>query len=119
MRQFGWQDIVFPIPDGWDLSRVEGNAKKGYLRLDDSSMPRIELRWDASGKKTNIKQVADNYVANLKKAKKTGSAANLSVRRNLRLEQENNGTAASSKYEFFTWEKDLKAHCFIRHCGEC
>ena len=37
---FGWQGVCLRVPDEWNLGKVDGDAKSGYARLDDSEIVR-------------------------------------------------------------------------------
>jgi hypothetical protein len=41
----GWQGITLRVPADWTLGAIGGDRKSGYLRVDDESMPRVQLKW--------------------------------------------------------------------------
>jgi hypothetical protein len=45
--RFAWQGIQIETPRDWELGAVTGDRRKGYFRLDDAEMPRLEARWQA------------------------------------------------------------------------
>ena len=57
---FGWQGITARLPEDWHLAALGGDRKAGYLRLDDSERPRLEIKWsDAS---VDIDKALDKYL---------------------------------------------------------
>ncbi len=55
---FGWQGVSFSKPESWELAEVEGDVNKGYARLDDGSLSRLQLRWHKTGREVNMDAVA-------------------------------------------------------------
>lgn len=76
---FAWQGLQIDVPRDWELGSVSGGAKKGYMRLDDSDMPRFEATWEDGPLTGPVSSVSDRY---LKKAKIEGQ-----VKRDVRLTQ--------------------------------
>ena len=41
----GWHGISVWVPNQWMLAAVGGDRRAGYLRVDDESMPRLQVKW--------------------------------------------------------------------------
>jgi len=65
-RLFAWQGVRCETPASWELAAESGDERKGYCRLDDGEMTRLEIRWQF-GKSKHISEVADRYLAALSK----------------------------------------------------
>jgi hypothetical protein len=115
---FGWQGITCEIPSEWELSGLSGDHKDGYLRLDDTVMPRMELKWSRSKKKKpDLQSILDNYFKSVRKTYEKNKRLNISRDVNLISEEEffENRTTVS----FFHWKGDIRAFGAIWHCSEC
>jgi len=67
---FGWQGITARLPEDWHLAALGGDRKAGYLRLDDSERPRLEIKWsDAS---VDIDKALDKYLQSLGRPARRG-----------------------------------------------
>jgi hypothetical protein len=45
-----WQGMSATTPANWNLTRFEGDHKKGNLGVDDEDGPRLEMRWESRAK---------------------------------------------------------------------
>jgi hypothetical protein len=98
-NKFGWHGISFTKPMEWELGEVEGNAKRGYLRLDNHVLTRMELRWQKHTSKVPLEKIQNKHLANLrKKARKNKVNFRVTNERDYR------NNAISGKY--FIWETD-------------
>ena len=79
---FAWQGIQIETPRAWELGSVTGDRRKGYFRLDDADMPRVEAKWESGSPGKSVRSVADRF---LKKAGLVGAAGERQVQRNVRL----------------------------------
>ena len=83
---FVWQGLRLEVPEDWNLGRVDGDFEKGYARLDDAEIVRLEIEWrrlKGRGEALRLTELVDRYLANLqKKADKAG--ASFSVQRQAR-----------------------------------
>lgn len=121
MRLSGWHDMVFPLPEKWNLSRIEGDREKGYLRIDDLSTVRLELKWERSKKELDLEKISETY---LKKLRKFSGKKNLKINKNPNLgpkEARADNRARLNKSLYLTWEieKESKASILARYCFEC
>jgi hypothetical protein len=108
---FAWQGIQIETPRDWELGAVTGDRRKGYFRLDDAEMPRLEARWQAGTTRDSVQAVADHY---LKKAGLAGAKAGQNVERNVRLAR-----PAGVEAEFFVTRGDPTAVHMAARCRDC
>ena len=115
---FGWSGITVEIPTEWELAGLSGDDKSGYLRLDDSDMPRLELKWSESKrKKPDLQRILDDYFKLVRKNYKRRET-HLHVKRDVNLIKEDaffedkNGIC-------FNWKGDYRANGVIFHCQVC
>jgi hypothetical protein len=108
---FAWQGIQIETPRAWELGCVAGDRRKGYFRLDDADMPRVEAKWQSGGPRESVLAVADRY---LKKAGLTGAAAEQKVERHVRL-----APPADMETEFFITRGDPNAMHMAARCRDC
>lgn len=114
---FGWEGISFITPNGWDLSLIEGEDRKGYLRIDDSHMARIEVKWERSRGHFSPTKIADRYIQNLKRTVKKTS--DFEVERNVKI-KDTQFILKRGKGEFFiVRQEDLNSYCLAWNCGVC
>ncbi|MEM2849557.1 MAG: hypothetical protein QXI36_04695 [Candidatus Bathyarchaeia archaeon] len=64
-KKFGWWGFEVAIPDNWDISIDRGGYDKGYVRIDDPKVPRLEISWEPY-KKDKIKSL-DEISEDIKK----------------------------------------------------
>ncbi len=118
---FGWQGVRLHVPAEWSLGKVDGNHKNGYVRLDDTSVVRLEVEWrespPARRRRLPIEDLVTKYLSNLeKKAEKTG--LEFSVQRQARFLKDKRWLEGE-EYETFTWEADYRAYNLARVCKQC
>ena len=108
---FVWQGLRLEVPEDWNLGRVDGDFEKGYARLDDAEIVRLEIEWrrlKGRGEALRLTELVDRYLANLqKKADKAG--ASFAVQRQARF-LKNKKFLSDREYEVFTWEADFRAY---------
>ena len=46
--RLGWQGISFDVPEDWCPASLQGDAANGYLRVEDETHIRLELRWETA-----------------------------------------------------------------------
>ncbi|MDP6700688.1 MAG: hypothetical protein QGH25_13640 [Candidatus Latescibacteria bacterium] len=109
--EFAWQGLTLKVPEDWNLGRVDGDFEKGYARLDDAEIVRLELEWRrlrGRGEALRLTELVDRYLQNLeKKADKAG--ASFSVERRAKF-LKNKKFLAGREYEVFIWEADFRAY---------
>jgi hypothetical protein len=108
---FAWQGIQIETPRAWELGSVTGDRRKGYFRLDDADMPRVEAKWESGSPGKSVRSVADRF---LKKAGLVGAAGERQVERNVRLDP-----PADMETEFFITRGDPNALHMAARCRDC
>ena len=109
--EFAWQGLMLEVPEDWNLGRVDGDFEKGYARLDDAEIVRLELEWRrirGRGEVLRLTELVDRYLENLKK-KADKAGASFSVERRAKF-LKNKKFLAGREYEVFTWEADFRAY---------
>lgn len=115
---FGWAGIKLEIPSNWELSGLSGDEKKGYLRLDDETTPRLELKWSESKqKKPDLHRVLDDYFKLIRKNFKR-KEAKLHIQRNVNLIKDESFLEGRDAV-FFSWKGNYRASGVICHCHTC
>ena len=92
-EDFGWQGLRLRVPSDWNLGRVDGDAEKGYARLDDAEIVRAEIEWrKLKGREVGVplSDLVDRYLEGLKK-KADKAGAGFDVQRRARFLRENSG----------------------------
>ena len=110
---FGWAGIQLEIPHTWEISGISGDEKNGYLRLDDSEMPRLELKWAKTRKKKpDLHKTLDEYFKLVRKNYKRGG--NVSFRRNVDLIKDEDFLKDNTVLGF-SWKGGIRANGLIIH----
>lgn len=117
----GWHHLYFERPEEWTIGAVSGDYSTGYLRLDDSEMPRFELRWERTVGSEAVDQLVERYLKNLTgKGKK--KAPPVKVRRDLGLIK-NESILQNRTVEGFHWRTEgpdpLQAYGCLWMCEAC
>jgi hypothetical protein len=116
--KFGWQGITMEIPSTWELSALSGDYDNGYIRMDDESVPRMELKWSKSKeKKLDLQKILDEYFKGMRKRLGT-SADGLKIKRNIELIK-NEDFFKDRDVVFYNWKTDVRANGAIWYCKEC
>lgn len=111
-NQFAWQEISFVKPQEWDLGAVEGTEDKGYLRLDDHILSRLELRWQKQVRGVAMEKVLARHLRDLKrKAGKRKIDFKILNKKDYRTE--------GVQGIYFIWEGDFRAVNVLRQCKKC
>jgi len=109
-EDFGWQGLRLRVPSDWNLGRVDGDAEKGYARLDDAEIVRAEIEWrKLKGREVGVplSDLVDRYLEGLKK-KADKAGAGFEVQRRARFLREKQWLDGYD-YEVFTWDADFRA----------
>lgn len=118
---FGWQGMRLRVPDDWNLGRLDGDYRTGYVRLDDAEIVRAEVEWregrSRDGSRLSLNSLVDRYLENLaKKAQKTGMR--FAAKRDSRFVADQRWLEGS-EHQLFTWEADFRAYNLARACPGC
>ena len=66
-KPFAWQGIGLAIPTEWDLGALEGGPDRGFARIDDAAVARIELRWMPAPRGFDIQASTDRFLTDVEK----------------------------------------------------
>ncbi len=117
----GWHHLSFERPEDWSIGAVTGDYSSGYMRLDDTEMPRFELRWERTRGRESADQVVARYLKNLT-GKGGKKAPPVKVRRNLSLIKDES-VLADRTVEGFHWRTEdgepLQAYGCLWMCETC
>lgn len=67
---FRWHGIQMQIPSEWNPGKLVGDRKSGNVRLDDQTIPRVELEWKSAGGDDRVSLIVDRYVEGLQREAK-------------------------------------------------
>lgn len=113
----GWQGVTLKAPAGWEPDALSGSREEGYLRLVDSEMPRLELKWATGpGLGRPLAEVLDSYLATIEKQAKK-EHRELKVRRNTRLLSRRRLRKAA--LECYGWKAEQQALGAAWSCEQC
>lgn len=66
----GWQGLTVTVPAEWTVGAVSGDKTEGYLRVDGTDLPRLEVRWSESKGRPDLSKTVQRYLVSLQKDKK-------------------------------------------------
>lgn len=66
-KPFAWEGIGLAIPQAWDLGALEGTTERGFARIDDPAVARVELRWMPVPRGFDIQASTDRFLAGVEK----------------------------------------------------
>jgi len=96
--RLGWQGISFDVPEDWCPGSLEGDAANGYLRVEDETHVRLELRWESGRRAVAAASgLVDGYLKQTRKKLPRG-ASEPSVDRGLAMKE-----LAALDHEAYTW----------------
>jgi len=106
--RLGWHGISFDVPEDWAPGRLEGDFANGYLRVEDETSIRLELRWETAGRRLPAASTfVDNYLRQTRKK----------VRRKVGEPSVDRGRAIKGlegvDHEAFTWRGGFNAHSLL------
>jgi len=106
------------IPSNWELSALSGDYDNGYIRMDDESSARMELKWSKTKeKKPDLQKILDEYFKGMRK-RLGASADGLKIKRNVELIK-NEEFFKDRNVLFYSWKTDVRANGAIWYCKEC
>jgi len=115
---FGWHGISGFVPPEWNLAGLGGDYQAGYLRLEDSQMARLEVKWSQGD--VDLDKALDRYLGSLEKKgrKRTGITTVKGVRTVSRRSR------PDKRLLGFTWDGPgargpVRAEGCIWHCRTC
>ncbi|MEN6303851.1 MAG: hypothetical protein ABFD96_14055 [Armatimonadia bacterium] len=112
----GWQGLTFELPEEWNIGAIGGEKTQGYLRFDDSDMPRMEIKWADAGKSfIDIPGLVDKYLKDLQKGKKKDKPE---VSRDTKLVSKRKLKGKKS-LETFSWKSETQGFGAAWYCPDC
>jgi len=112
--RFGWQGIWFDVPRDWSLGGVDGDERKGYVRLEDEAISRVEVRWETVRGPWSAERAVDGVLQMLQRAARKQKFEFRSKRR-VKLIEPND----ERDFECFDWVGDYHAHNLLTRCKQC
>jgi len=100
------------VPADWTLGAIGGDRKAGYVRLDDSHMPRLEVKW--SQQQVDLDRALSKYLA---RVTKRGRRRGVRVEENVRVISRR--SKPKKKLRGFSWRGPEQAVGVIWRCAEC
>ena len=113
LKAFGWQGINLTVPGSWELVSTRGRYDSGYLGLADDAGVRLELKWDLVRGKTDLAEVANKYIQELRKQAKK-SRTDITVKRDVKL-----AVLKGKQIECYEWTADTRGTGMVSRCEEC
>jgi hypothetical protein len=109
--RFGWHGMAFDVPFDWCPGRLEGDFKNGYVRIEDESDVRAELRWETAGRRVApASKFVDNYIAQVRKKTRRKDP-------NPRIERDRCvNELGDIDHEVFSWHGAYCAHSLLAVC---
>jgi len=109
---FGWQGLTARVPADWTLGAIGGDHKSGYARLDDSNMPRLELKWSQA--EVNLDRALDKYLAKLGKKSRRSE-----IRIDERARVISRRSKPDKRLRGFSWRGRERGCGVIWRCNKC
>lgn len=111
-----WNGIALRAPEDWNIGAIGGDLKQGYLRIDDSEMARIEIKWAQAGSQAvDVSSIVDKYLRDMQKGKKGKDTV---VQRDVTL-----STRRKSRHkrglECFAWQAETQGFGAAWYCPGC
>lgn len=119
-HRIGWQGIEMDVPEGWDIAAVSGGggSNDGYLRIEDSQLPRVEMKWAYEDGFVDLEKMVDNYLNKLEKGQKGQEPPE--VNRDARVVSKRK--MQKKALQCFTWynaEEELRGYGAAWFCPDC
>ncbi len=110
---FGWYGLTLSHPVAWELARVTGSRRAGYVSFDDGERVRMELDWKPVNSKVTLEALCERQRSALERTAK---------RRNIAFESKPMGKIAGLRgweYEAWSWAADVSAREMLARCQGC
>ncbi|MBM3501391.1 MAG: hypothetical protein FJX74_22280 [Armatimonadetes bacterium] len=113
----GWQGYTVSVPEDWTIGAIGGDRMEGYLRIDGTDMPRMEIKWFDRKGPVGIEEVVGNYLRDLHR-KRRRRDPEVTTKRDTRLLGRRKG--GRRQLESFHWtDGDRQAHGAAWQCAHC
>jgi len=108
--RIGWHGISFDVPEDWAPGRLEGDYATGYLRVEDETHVRLEVRWETVGRRVpSAASLVDNYLKQTRRKLRTKArGVEPAVDRGRGIKE-----LGSVDHEAFTWRGGFNAHSLL------
>ncbi len=116
-KPFGYHGITAIIPSDWELGAVDGNFQKGYIRIDDLDMPRLEIKWSTPKYKVPLESSFEAFEQALRKGSKK-SGLDFRLKKDIKLKY-GRKMFSHKQVKMFYWSSDVHAYCILWRCDIC
>ena len=107
----GWHGIIVDAPADWSLVGVNGDAKKGYFRVDSPIASALEVKWEqAFGKKPDLMAKAREFLANIEKSAR---------KRKVKFDTDLKADKGAVDSVRFLWRADRLGQGRLVYCERC
>jgi hypothetical protein len=110
---FGWYGLTLSHPVSWELARVTGSRRTGYVSFDDGERVRLELDWKPVDAKVTLESLCEKQRSALEKTAK---------RRHVAFESKPLGKVKGVEgweYDAWAWSADVSAREMLARCRKC
>ncbi len=109
--RFGWHGVAFDMPEDWCPGRLEGDFANGYVRIEDETEVRAELRWETARRRVApASKFVDSYIRQVRK-KTRRQDPDPQIERDRCVKQ-----LGDVDHEVFTWRGVFSAHSLLAVC---
>lgn len=106
--RLGWHGISLDMPEDWCPGSLEGDYANGYLRVEDETRVRLELRWETAGRRVPAAtRLVDDYLKQTRKKLPRGAPEPV-VDRGKAVKE-----LSGLDHEAFTWRGGFNAHSVL------
>ena len=112
----GWQGVTAEIPDDWNIGAISGDKKQGYVRFDDDTMARLEIKWASQTGFVDLEKVVSKYLADIEKARGK-SRQPIEIEPDIKLISRRRRKRASQRC--FHWKAEIEAYGAAWVCKDC
>ncbi len=112
----GWQGVTLAIPADWNVGALSGDTRAGYVRFDDDTMPRLEVKWASEAGFVDVNAVVDKYLKDLQKGRKK-DAPPVAVDPDARLLSKRKRRKPGLKS--FHWHAEVEGYGAAWACKDC
>jgi hypothetical protein len=113
----GWQGVTVEIPDDWNIGAISGDAKQGYVRFDDDTQARLEIKWATEQGFVDLDKVVRSYFADIEKARKKAKQPEIKLDPDIKLMSRRR--RRKSALRCFHWKGEVEAYGAAWLCKDC
>ncbi len=112
----GWDGITAQVPADWNIAAITHEPDGGYLRLDDTNQPRVEIKWSVPKGFIDLEETVDKYLKQLQRSRKRDQPA-IEVDRDAQVISKRK--AQKDALETFAWHAEQDAYGAAWLCKQC